>query len=631
MLARVTRGLLGRRSCASFDTDWVPQQYLADYYSVVEPDERETIAFFVDAMKAAPPGEPVLVFGSGPTLHHVFLAAPAASELHLADYLPANLAEIERWRTRDPAAHDWRAFVRYTLECEGLAAPTEDDVTRREELTRSKITRLLQADARRSAPLDQRYATVISAYCADSATDDRAMWETLMTNITGLVSPGGLFITAALRRCRSYRVGDQALPLRQRRRARPPARARLRLHPARAGPRAGGARAAGLLQRRPRGRATVMTRPPPRRTAAEAAARLIGADTVVPCVDGRSRRYVNLDYAASTPVMAAVWDAVEAFVPWYSSVHRGSGVKSQISTAAFEDARETIAEFVGGRADDAVVFVRNTTEAINVLAAALPDGRAVCSRARSSTTPTCSPGVATLSGCSRSPARRTSCWTRVSGRFARHGRGSTWSPSPAPRTSPGRCGRSPSWPSSPMPTEPSCSSTPRSSPPTARSTWPARASTSWRSRATSSTHRSEPARWSATAAASSERAPLLHGGGAIELVTPDEVIWADAPQRHEAGSPNVVGAVALAAACRALLDLGMDTVAAHEQALADTPVERACRRPGAATADALARATSTASASPPSTSTATGIRCSPPSSAPSTRSASATAASARTR
>ena len=43
--------------------------------------------------------------------------------------------------------------------------------------------------------------------------------------------------------------------------------------------------------------------------------RLIGADTVVPCIDGRTRRYVNLDYAASTPVMPAVWDAVDAFAP----------------------------------------------------------------------------------------------------------------------------------------------------------------------------------------------------------------------------------------------------------------------------------------------------------------------------
>ena len=211
-LARLTRAMLGRPRYASFDTDWVPQEYLADYYRVVEPDERATIAFFVDAMKEATDGEAILFVGTGPTLHHVFLAAPKASEIHLADYLPANLEEIERWRTRDPAAHDWRTFVRYTLECEGLAAPTDEEITQREELTRAKITRLLRVDARRPVPLEQRYATVISAYCADSATDDRAIWETLMANITGLVAPGGLFITSALRRCRSYVVGDKRFP-----------------------------------------------------------------------------------------------------------------------------------------------------------------------------------------------------------------------------------------------------------------------------------------------------------------------------------------------------------------------------------------------------------------------------------
>jgi selenocysteine lyase/cysteine desulfurase len=104
---------------------------------------------------------------------------------------------------------------------------------------------------------------------------------------------------------------------------------------------------------------------------------LIGDDVEVPCVDGRRMRYVNLDYAASTPVMADVWAAVEAFIPWYSSVHRGTGAKSQVSTAAFEDAREDVKAFVGARADDEVVFVRNTTEAINVLAAALPAGSRV--------------------------------------------------------------------------------------------------------------------------------------------------------------------------------------------------------------------------------------------------------------
>ena len=106
---------------------------------------------------------------------------------------------------------------------------------------------------------------------------------------------------------------------------------------------------------------------------------LLGADLEVPCVDGRARRYVSLDHAASTPVMADVWAAVEAFVPWYSSVHRGSGAKSQVSTAAFEEARDAVAAFVGARAEDEVVFVRNTTEAINVMAAAMPAGARILS------------------------------------------------------------------------------------------------------------------------------------------------------------------------------------------------------------------------------------------------------------
>jgi hypothetical protein len=210
-LARLTRVFL-RPEYASFDHDWVPGEYLADYYREVEPDERETIAFFVDAIREAEPGRPVLYFGVGPTLHHVFLAAEAASEIHLADYLPENLREIERWLARDPEAHDWRPFVHYTLQCEGIAEPTADQVARREELTRERITKLLQVDARHPRPLDERYATVISAYCADSATDDRATWEAFMRHIGGLVRPGGVFLTSALRRCRYYVVGGKRFP-----------------------------------------------------------------------------------------------------------------------------------------------------------------------------------------------------------------------------------------------------------------------------------------------------------------------------------------------------------------------------------------------------------------------------------
>ncbi len=218
-LARTTRSVLHRwgcNDCASFETDWVPRDYLKDYYSIVEPDEQRTIEFLVGAIGNSQPDQPVLFFGVGPTLHHVFLAAGTASEIHLGDYLPMNLQEIERWMNRDPEAHDWRAFVRYTLECEGLASPTDDQITQREELTRASITRLLVVDIRSTSSLgDQdvpKYGTVISAYCADSVTDDRAAWETYMERIAGLVRPGGTLLTAALRRSKGYFVGGKKFP-----------------------------------------------------------------------------------------------------------------------------------------------------------------------------------------------------------------------------------------------------------------------------------------------------------------------------------------------------------------------------------------------------------------------------------
>ncbi|HVM01321.1 MAG TPA: aminotransferase class V-fold PLP-dependent enzyme, partial [Acidimicrobiales bacterium] len=62
--------------------------------------------------------------------------------------------------------------------------------------------------------------------------------------------------------------------------------------------------------------------------------------------------------------------------------------------------------------------------------------------------------------------------------------------------------------------------------------------------------------------------PFLAGGGAVELVDLEEVVWTDPPEREEAGSPNVVGAVALHAAIDALAELGWDAVRSHDDAMA---------------------------------------------------------------
>lgn len=103
---------------------------------------------------------------------------------------------------------------------------------------------------------------------------------------------------------------------------------------------------------------------------------VIGADLNVPIVTGGplgdTVRYVNLDYAASAPALRAAADQVTRLLPLYSSVHRGAGYASAVCTSAYEAARATIASFTGARVDDVVIFTRNTTDALNLLATAVP-------------------------------------------------------------------------------------------------------------------------------------------------------------------------------------------------------------------------------------------------------------------
>src|SRR4029453_8770791 len=101
--------------------------------------------------------------------------------------------------------------------------------------------------------------------------------------------------------------------------------------------------------------------------------RIVGLTERVPLLDGRFARHVNLDNAATTPALHEAVAAVADRLPWYGSVHRGAGFKSRVSSDAYDDARRAVARFVGADPDAAaVVFGKNTTEAINKLAHRLP-------------------------------------------------------------------------------------------------------------------------------------------------------------------------------------------------------------------------------------------------------------------
>lgn len=91
-----------------------------------------------------------------------------------------------------------------------------------------------------------------------------------------------------------------------------------------------------------------------------------GVNTKVPLINGEYVNAINFDNAATTPPLISVLEEIMNFSPWYSSVHRGAGYKSKFSSGFYENARDVILDFVGGDPNyHSIVFVKNTTEGIN--------------------------------------------------------------------------------------------------------------------------------------------------------------------------------------------------------------------------------------------------------------------------
>ncbi|WP_265444587.1 aminotransferase class V-fold PLP-dependent enzyme [Flexivirga meconopsidis] len=100
--------------------------------------------------------------------------------------------------------------------------------------------------------------------------------------------------------------------------------------------------------------------------------RTVSDDLGVPTVHHTVIDYANFDHGATTPALVAVAEAAQQVQRRYGSVHRGAGYASRVTTGWFEAARAQVGQFVGARDGDQVVFTRNTTDALRLLAHCLP-------------------------------------------------------------------------------------------------------------------------------------------------------------------------------------------------------------------------------------------------------------------
>lgn len=315
--------------------------------------------------------------------------------------------------------------------------------------------------------------------------------------------------------------------------------------------------------------------------------RIVGIDQPVPVLGGGMLPYVNLDNAASTPALVDVLDAVNRFLPYYASVHRGTGFKSRLSTAAYDQAHEIIGHFVGADLrTNTVIFGKNTTEAINKLSYRLnlpADAVVITTQLEHHSNDLPWRGRCQVVHVRATPEGRLDeeDFDRQLARCA------------------GRIG---------LVAVTGASNVTGFLQPVHRLARKAHAvgARILVDAAQLAPHRRVDMRPDddpehldfvvlsahkmyapfGTGALIGPKEVFLHsapeytGGGTVDVVTLDEVYWAGVPDREEAGSPNVVGAVAMAAAAQTLMRVGMDAIAAHEEELLRYAVERLQSVPG---------------------------------------------------
>ena len=327
-----------------------------------------------------------------------------------------------------------------------------------------------------------------------------------------------------------------------------------------------------------------ITRATPRRlprTIGELRDEVVGVGTPAPLLDGTERPYVFLDNAASTPAFRYVLDTVVEFMPWYSGVHRGTGFKSLLATEVFDAAHDTVGEFVGADlGTNTVIFTKNTTECANKLShrlgftsgdvvitsvtehhsndlpwrrnaevvhvGILPDGRLDTAGLRRAIERHAGRlRLVAINGASNitgfcTPVHEIARWAHEAGsvlfvdaaQLAPHRRINM-----LPDNDPGHIDFL----------------------------------------ALSAHKMYAPFGTGALIGplrVFAEGAPDMVGGGVVEIVTVDSAVWNRPPHKEEAGSPNVVGGVALAAAIAVLRSVGMEAIAAHERELLAYAISR---------------------------------------------------------
>lgn len=191
-----------------------PQAYLKSYYDPLGSEADGLLRFLTEAFATLPPEHTLLEFGAGPTIISLICAADKAAHIDTCDYVAENRAVVERWLAGDESDFDWTPYFVRALQLEGVAEPTPEQIAARAARIRAVTGPVVACDITQEPPVatGRHYDVIISNYCLDAVTGDKAEWQAHIRKLKWLLKPGGTLLLSSLRQATYSDFGETRYP-----------------------------------------------------------------------------------------------------------------------------------------------------------------------------------------------------------------------------------------------------------------------------------------------------------------------------------------------------------------------------------------------------------------------------------
>jgi len=184
-----------------FHTEFKTDAYLKDFYTRVDDPAMQVILCFLPNLVARLPHcDSLLDFGAGPTIHVAVAFRDKVDEIHLADYLPQNRDELNKWKD-GTSTFDWTNTLNVILNAEGSDIRL---LRQMETLARPKVRNVMHCDCLQSPavfpPKDQsdRFDIITTIFCIEYCCKSLDEYRQAIANVVQHIKPGGYFVMGGI-------------------------------------------------------------------------------------------------------------------------------------------------------------------------------------------------------------------------------------------------------------------------------------------------------------------------------------------------------------------------------------------------------------------------------------------------